>query len=161
MKHINGDIIELAKSGVFDVIAHGCNCQGNMGKGLAKQIKEQFPKVGKIDQKGEYPGTIYAVTYPNGLTIVNAYTQIYYGKANDQYKSLSVINNFACDVVDSQKNRYEFIRHCLRAINTFFAGKKLGLPLIGSGLAGGDWKLIEVIITQELFNCDTTIVHYK
>ncbi len=87
MKTILGDLIDLALKGEFDVILHGCNCQGNMGKGIAKQIKEIFPKSSKIDFKGELPGTICSVMYPSGLIIVNAYTQIYYGKANNNYDS--------------------------------------------------------------------------
>ncbi len=32
---INGDLIDLAKNGNFDVIIHGCNCFRTMGVGIA------------------------------------------------------------------------------------------------------------------------------
>jgi len=40
----------------------------------------------------------------------------------------------------------------------FFAGKHIGLPLIGAGLAGGDWDRIRVIIKKELKDCNVTVV---
>jgi O-acetyl-ADP-ribose deacetylase (regulator of RNase III) len=44
MKIVNGDLIELAKKGEFDVIVQGCNCQCRMGRGIALTIKQQFPE---------------------------------------------------------------------------------------------------------------------
>lgn len=85
MKEIKGDLIALAQEGVFASIAQGCNCQGNMGKGMAKQIKETFALAAKIDQKGALPGNIQAVLRESGLTVVNACTRIYWAKANEKY----------------------------------------------------------------------------
>ena len=34
---------------------------------------------------------------------------------------------------------------------------KVGLPKIGAGLAGGDWKIIETMIESVLHDCDVTI----
>lgn len=160
MKEINGDLIKLALAGEFNLIAHGCNCRGNMGKGIAKQIKEHFPKVAKIDKGGELPGTIFGLTYPNGLTVINAYTQINWGRANEEYSSSSPINNHSEPVYDTQSNRYRFIRSCMKSIKSNFSNKKIGLPLIGCGLAGGDWAIVKEIIKEELAECDYTIVHY-
>ena len=42
IKEVKGDIITLLKEKKIDVLIHGCNCMGIMGKGLAKQIKESF-----------------------------------------------------------------------------------------------------------------------
>jgi len=38
----------------------------------------------------------------------------------------------------------------MRKINHIFAGKHIGLPLIGAGLAGGDWDRIRVIIKKRI-----------
>jgi O-acetyl-ADP-ribose deacetylase (regulator of RNase III) len=56
---------------------------------------------------------------------------------------------------------YEALTLCLRKINKIFSGKKIGLPQIGSGLAGGNWNRIQSIIQQELRDCDVTVVIYK
>jgi O-acetyl-ADP-ribose deacetylase (regulator of RNase III) len=41
-----------------------------------------------------------------------------------------------------------------------FSGKTFGLPMIGAGLAGGDWDIIEGIIQEELNGEDVTVVKY-
>jgi O-acetyl-ADP-ribose deacetylase (regulator of RNase III) len=38
MKEIEGDLIDLAKRGHFDVVTHGCNCFCTMGAGIAPQM---------------------------------------------------------------------------------------------------------------------------
>ena len=66
---IEGDLIELAKFGRFDVIIHGCNCFCNMNAGFAKSIKFNFPEAYLADAqtiKGEKRKTwkLYRSYYP-------------------------------------------------------------------------------------------------
>lgn len=56
---------------------------------------------------------------------------------------------------------YEALTLCMRKINHTFVGKKIGLPKIGSNLAGGDWNIIKEIIKKELKDCDVTVVIYN
>jgi len=145
LKYVDGDLLALGKAGEFDVIAHGCNCQNNMGSGIAKQIRQQFPEAWKADQKtkkgdkkklGCAEGTVI-----DDLIVVNAYTQFTYGggKCHADYKA---------------------IKNVMAEINWRFKGMRVGLPKIGAGLAGGDWDLIEAIIEEELADVDVTIVNY-
>jgi O-acetyl-ADP-ribose deacetylase (regulator of RNase III) len=53
MKTVQGDLIELAKAGAFDVIIQGCNCQCRMGRGIALTIKQQFPEAYTADCQTE------------------------------------------------------------------------------------------------------------
>ena len=46
-------------------------------------------------------------------------------------------------------------------MNHIFKGKHIGLPKIGSHLAGGDWEIIKDIIKEELKDCKITIVIYN
>lgn len=149
MREVNGDLIKMALNGEFDVIVHGCNCFNTMGAGIAKQIAENFPAVLKEDQKTKYGdinklGTINWVNIGlenNTLTVVNAYTQYYYGGTKP---------------VD-----YDALKLCMRKINHIFKGKKIGLPKIGAGLGGGHWPYIrEMIIKEELTDVDVVIVNY-
>lgn len=146
MKIINGDLIRLAQEGKFDVIVHGCNCFCTMGAGIAKRIKWTFPKAYEIDaqtKKGDYSklGTISYAKLPD-LIVVNGYTQYNYTRVK-------------CDV------EYAAVRSVFSKIKINFSGKRIGYPAIGSGLAGGDWKIIAGIIERELFNEDHTLVVYK
>lgn len=153
-QEIDGDLITLAKEGKFDVIAHGCNCHSTMGAGIAPQMAKAFGcdlfemerigsdvnKLGNIDYQ-------YMFADEKKLAVVNAYTQYNYGRnhADGDAKPLS----------------YEALTLCMKKINVLFAGKHIGLPKIGAGLAGGDWERIKFIIQRELQDCQVTIVNYK
>jgi O-acetyl-ADP-ribose deacetylase (regulator of RNase III) len=151
LKNVNGDLLKLAKEGHFDVITHGCNCECTMGSGIAKQIKEQFPEAYKVDCKtikGDFNKlgnfTFVDVNGINGnsFRIINSYTQYRYG-------------------VDKIQIDYEALTLCMRKINHFYNNIRIGLPLIGAGLAGGDWNIIKNIIEREFTKNIVTIVHFK
>lgn len=152
MRTITGDLIALAKAGRFDVIAHGCNCHHTMGGGLAAQIKRHFPAAFEADLATAFGdpaklGTCSVATVEAAggpLTIVNAYTQL--------APSMGLAG-----VVDVD---YDAVRAAMVCIKTSFAGKRIGLPQIGAGLAGGDWGRIEAIIAAELGREDVTIVKF-
>ena len=149
MKKINGDLIKFAKDGTFDVIVHGCNCFNTMGAGIALQIKQNFPEAWEVDRHtikgyknklGHYTKYTY-YNYPNKLTVVNAYTQFKPGS-------------------NPLGENYTFIRSCFRKIAEAFPDKKIGIPAIGSGLAGGDFNTIWDIIEEETKDLDITMVIY-
>lgn len=146
---IVGNLITLAKKGHFDLIAHGCNCKKNMGKGIAKELKGAFPMAYEIDKSSPSKlGTISVCDHYQPMCIVvNAYTQYNLG-AGGHGK-------------DSDHNRYEAIRSCMRLINERFPEKHIGLPLIGAGLAGLKWSKVKKIIQEELKNMNVTIVHFN
>ena len=86
METIKGNLITLAQQGQFDVIAHGCNCFCQMGGGIAKAIKSEFPEAYQADCQTEKGGKdklgscTYATCQVVGGTcvVVNAYTQYDY-----------------------------------------------------------------------------------
>lgn len=150
MKVTQGDLIKKAKEGEFDLIVHGCNCFCTMGGGIAKGIKKAFPEAFDADQatpegSKEKLGTCsFAKIEREGidLTVVNAYTQF-------DYRGMGV------------KVDYDAVRSCMKWIKENFKGKRIGLPKIGAGLAGGDWERISQIIDKELAGEDVTLVEYK
>lgn len=79
MKKVQGDLIKLFKQREFDVIIHGCNCGNNMGDGIAKTIRDEFPEAYAADlatvawDVGKL-GTITYADIANLGYIVNAYT---------------------------------------------------------------------------------------
>ena len=157
MKIITGDLIELAKLGEFNLIGHGCNCQHNFGAGIAKTIAGEFPDAVEADLEVSKPilGDIsigYEMDYD--LNIINCYTQIWYGKAFDNNRR----NQYSADTIIA---RYDAIESCLEQINMEFEGDKIGLPLIGCGLAGLKWGTVKEIIKDELSDMDVTIVKYN
>ncbi|MGI0117482.1 macro domain-containing protein [Zooshikella sp. RANM57] len=149
MKEICGDLIKLAMDGEFDVIIHGCNCQCQMGKGIALTIKKLFPDAYAADceteksSKGKLGTYSFAEVENSGhhFTIVNAYTQFH-------WRGTGV------------KADYEAIRKVMVAVKKQFTGLRIGYPLIGAGLAGGDWARISQIIDQELEGENHTLVRF-
>ena len=170
IEYTNGDLIKLAKEGNFDVIVHGCNCLSVMKSGLAPQMAAAFgcdkfememwgpsiDKLGNIDYKTFLleKNNTFTIDLGEGnpdkgteLVVVNAYTQYSYGRNHT-------------DGV-TQPFDYEAFTICMRKINRTFKRKCIGMPKIGSGLAGGDWNRIEKIINTELIDCEVIIVNYK
>jgi O-acetyl-ADP-ribose deacetylase (regulator of RNase III) len=118
-----------------------------MGAGIARTIKANFPAAFEVDQttkKGSIAKLGYfsyaAITVNrNNLIIVNAYTQYnYFGKGI--------------------KADYGAIRSVFAQLKQQFKGKRFGFPLIGAGLARGDWNIISKIIEEELDGEDFTLV---
>jgi O-acetyl-ADP-ribose deacetylase (regulator of RNase III) len=139
MQTEQGDLVQKAKAGEFDVIVHGCNCFCQMGAGIAKTIKQVFPAAYHADlatvagdqtKLGTY--SVAQVDVPGReLVIVNGYTQY-------QWRGPGL------------KADYEAIRRVFRRVKQAYSGRRIGYPALGAGLAGGDWAIIAVIIDQEL-----------
>lgn len=159
MKDIYGDLVELAKEGKFDVIIHGCNTYQTMGKGIAKQIKEAFPDMYKADKNFGTPAdynklgcySSAALTLEGGKRIlgINAYTQPDYWSKGDPE--------------DKRYVDYDAVRLVFRKIKHDYGNKgfKFGFPLIGAGLARGEWSTIANIIEDEMKGEDLTLVRYE
>lgn len=166
MKIIKGDLIKLALKGEFDIIVHGCNCFCAQKSGLAPQMVKAFQtdktflegnvnqafgsidvaksKIGDINKLGNIDILNRNIPFKDGeftLKVINAYTQYSMGH-------------------DKRHLDYEALTMCLRKINHIFSGETIGLPLIGCGLAGGDWNIVKKIIKQELKDLKIVIVEY-
>jgi len=159
---VRGDLLKLALNGEFDVIVHGCNCGNTMGAGIALAIKREFPEAYRADcNTTEWDrskmGTISQATVRrNGhdITVVNGYTQYHWrvAKGNTNINSNSNSNI----LVD-----YDAVRSVMKLVKIRFRGQRIGYPLIGAGLAKGDWKVIEQIIDEELKGEDHKLVQYE
>ena len=149
MKIIDGDLIQLALAGSFDVIVHGCNCFCEMDGGIAKSIKEQFPEAFASDRATacgakEKLGTFSVAEIKRdecNFRVVNAYTQFHWRGTGVLVDYDAIDTVFACI-----KQRYTDLR--------------IAYPKIGAGLARGDWDKIAAIINRQLQNEDHTLVNY-
>jgi len=126
------------------IIVHGCNARGVMGAGVAKAVKERYPGAyhlyrGVYNGPGLAVGNIIPYEVPTAaprpeLVIVNAIAQDGYGTETRQ--------------VD-----YEGLYCCFSQIPGLAEKYRLHdvhFPLIGCGLAGGDWTVVEAIIKSAL-----------
>lgn len=124
-------------------LVHGCNAKGVMGSGVAKAIKEAFPKAYEDYRDAYISGDMkLGMVIPSewhGKAVFNCITQERYGRDGNQY-------------VD-----YQAIDKCFRTVNKLVRlNKKLekvvAMPLIGAGLGGGDWDRIAEIIEKRSIN---------
>ena len=124
--YFKGDVLKSNEVAIL----HGCNCQGVMGAGIARQIKDQYPKVFNEYYKrfvthGLELGSVQYVAADNKL-FINAMTQKNIG--------------------NGRQVSYDAIEHCLQKVNSDFLGSTIAMPKIGAGLGGGNWEIIEKII---------------
>lgn len=124
------------------IIVHGCNAQGVMGAGLARQIRLQYPECYEV--YAAYCREAYAAHEILGtvcwyqqddLYIANAITQEHYGRTYGKtYVS------------------YVELKRCFEAINqvALELNQPVYFPKIGTGLGGGDWLTIRSIIDSSL-----------
>lgn len=135
IKYIKGDLFTTK----CDVIAHGCNCQGRRGSGVAKQVRAKFPLAyyrykelcDNTTSKIDLLGTVQYVPTKTKV-IANCFTQLFYGR-----------------VPGSVYVSYDAIRSCMENINSYGA-PDIAFPKIGASLGGGDWDIISKIIEEEL-----------
>jgi O-acetyl-ADP-ribose deacetylase (regulator of RNase III) len=137
MKQIAFGNILTVKEGI---IVHGCNAQGVMGSGIANEIRAAYPWCFKAYVEfilahqgvGKSPmGKVCAYKVPDtNLVIANAITQDHFGKDGKKYVSYKAIAE-------------AFTEICCAAENL---GHVVHYPMIGAGLGGGDWAVINDII---------------
>lgn len=154
-KEIEGDLLELFEQGHFDAIGHGANCFCRMKSGIAGQISKKYPEAvqqdnqtvpGDLSKLGNFTKAFYT---DKDKFIFNLYTQYRYGREpNVLYVS------------------YEAIRESMIAMREYLVQytwntPRVGFPLIGCGLANGDWDIVSKIIKEVWNDCDVTIVHYN
>ena len=146
IKHIKCDIFE---SGA-DVILHQVNCQGVMGSGIAKQVREKYPWV-----YGEYKEACLSSDSHNLLgfaqhvyidethIIVNVFGQDMYGYDGKCYTN------------------YYALRLALENVRDFNVGKTIAIPyFMGCARGGGDWNVVYQMIEEIFTDNDVLICKY-
>lgn len=149
--YFGGFMVKEIKCNIFDsgtnIICHQVNCQGVMGSGLAKQVKEKFPHVymnysrycDEYKQEGKSPlGTWQAVP-------------INYEDIEDRY----IVNIFAQDRYGytGVYTQYGALRTALESMKRVIEdmGYSVAFPkYMGCKRGGGDWNIVRQII-EDIF----------
>ena len=137
IKFVQGDLFENEYNA--QALAHGVNCQGVMGAGIAKRFKNDYPK---MYLKYQYicrnevltPGKCFLWGYGSGETrVFNLATQEYYGKKGRA--SYDWIRS-SLSMMKKQADKYDI--------------ESIAIPKIGCGLGGLEWGKVKEII-EEVF----------
>ena len=147
----NSDITKVASG----IIVHGCNAQGVMGSGVAKQLRAKYPDIFTdytnilriFKDIGDAPlGCVIWTDISPQLVIANAITQEFYGRDGGKYVSYDAIDEAFKQVADSAKS----------------LNMEINVPyLIGAGLGGGNAGIIEEIISANTQNLVVNFHHWK
>ena len=148
-------MLTIKKGNLFEhatrdcIIAHGCNAQGVMGSGVAKEIKQRFPEAYQVYQlqnkKGAMKlGTVTIATCANNIVVANCITQEFYGRDPRRV------------YVD-----YDAVTECMLQLDVLPTLLKfdypLHIPFIGGGLANGNRDILLEIFEKELANVEATL----
>ena len=125
-----GDIFNI--EGVNNY-AHGCNCAGAMGKGIALQFKNKYPKMYSeyraLCKDGLFnPGDVFDYNYGNGH-----------------------IYNLGTQVSWRTKARLEHIENLVGRMLELATSEnvtRIALPAIGAGLGGLNWNDVKEILNR-------------
>jgi O-acetyl-ADP-ribose deacetylase (regulator of RNase III) len=130
-----------------DVIAHGCNCSGGFGSGVAGIVATKYPKARQYyyDQceVGWNLGDVQFVEQWDGKVIANCATQ-------QEYLPRGVCHA-----------DYDAIRSAMMTVKAYVKerGLSVAIPKIGCGLAGGNWDTVRDILVNVFNDYDITVYH--
>ncbi|QDF14564.1 hypothetical protein BRIZO_167 [Vibrio phage Brizo] len=145
IKVVHGDMVKhLQSKDHLDAYAHQCNCFCRMGRGIAPLLARAVPWLRAADSFDEGDksklGTVSKAKHPNGAVVFNVYGQYHW----DKFKVAPGRNT---DYDALEKGLWRVLADMLKDDM-----KTLGLPLIGCGLAGGDWDNVVLPMIHRLFN---------
>ena len=150
MKEINfikGDLVQhLLSDDHFTAYAHQCNSFCRMGRGIAPQLAKAVPGLREADNEttpGDRSkmGTFTYSAHYNGSVVFNIYGQYHW----KQYPEDPKTGRNTC--YDSLRLGLTAVRNALQEV----PNSSLGLPLIGCGLAGGDWENVVLPMIKDIF----------
>lgn len=145
---VNGDIFESGAQ----MIAHQVNCQGVMGSGIAKQVKEKYPEVFKqyknacdnAEKSSDLLGYILPVNINQNQQIINLFAQDRYGYNGKKYTD------------------YDALQRCLNTLNLLsIHNKSIAIPYkMSCDRGGGDWEKVSKMIAETLSERDVTFYKF-
>lgn len=133
IKIVKGDMIKSMLNKELDAYGQQCNCFCRMGAGIAPLLAKANPEVREVDNATEEGnpyklGTFSVTTDPSKPLVYNIYGQFHWRKFQPSR---------GCNT------DYEALYQGFLMVRDDMLEKglsSLGLPLIGCGLAGGDWE---------------------
>lgn len=131
---IKGDLLKEMSG----YIVHATNCSGGFGSGFAGQVRLKYPKVyeefKKMKTGPDTMGEIQVVPVSDTLKIINAFTQLNYGKDGKKYAEPWAIRR-SLDKVFFLAELFD---------------EEVKMPKIGTGLGGLSWENEVFPIIEEL-----------
>jgi O-acetyl-ADP-ribose deacetylase (regulator of RNase III) len=129
IRFVAGDLLAARD---LDAIAHGCNCSGAMGKGIALEIRKRWPEMYEAYRERCRRGE-----FRLGDTFV--------------WKASPVIFNLATQKTYRTRADLGAIEQALRtmlATAEEMGIRRIGIPRIGAGLGGVPWPRVRELLIR-------------
>lgn len=156
MDIVYGNLIEVVESGRLGqrehlVVLQNCNCQCRMGAGLARDIARHWPEAeladrdtrrGDQNKLGHWSMAVIEREDIPPFTVHNLYCQYRYGPAYERHFDPLALE------------------HCCERLADYYAGQNVRFVfgLLGTGHAGGRWRVIREILERHLGHHPMTLV---
>ena len=148
IQFVSGDLFVNACSA--QAFAHGCNCQGSMGAGIAKGFKERYPEMYeayrqlcKTQPRQFNLGDVFLWKTQDKPWVFNLGTQERYWHARASYAAIEE----ALLKMKAQAEQENL--------------QRIAIPQIGTGYGGLSWKKVRAIIETIFADWDRTLIVYE
>jgi O-acetyl-ADP-ribose deacetylase (regulator of RNase III) len=134
--YLSGDLFANIVSA--EAFAHGCNCQGSMGAGIAVEFKRRYPAMFEIyramckaDPRQLHPGDCFFWRSTDDQPhVFNLATQEHYWRSRATYDAVRAALNAMRQRADTE------------------GVTSIAMPRIGAGHGGLSWKKVRAIIDE-------------
>lgn len=154
IKIVTGDLLQAKEN----IIGHQVNCQGVMGSGVAKQIRDKYRNVyseyrNSVENVAEnygldknvLLGTVQGVVVGEDKWVANMFGQLHYGYDGKQYTNTNAL--YIC---------FKKLRKVAEE-----NGYSVALPYgIGCYRGGADWKEVENLLLKAFDGYEVTLYKY-
>lgn len=150
INYIIGDATEPQGEGM-KIIPHVVNSGGGWGSGF----------VLAVSKKWKQPEAAYRMWFKDKETFKLGETQIV--PVDKDLVVANMIGQVMGYIDGLPPVRYEAIREALKKVKNYciLNSASMHAPMFGSSLAGGDWKVIEQIIKEEICAYDIPVTIYE
>ena len=148
IQFVSGDLFKNRLKA--QALAHGCNCAGSMGAGIAVAFRERYPEMYeeyrrrcKAEPRQFNPGDVFLWKNDDRPWVFNLATQERYWRG---------------------RATYEAIEACLVKMRQLADGQGIGrvsMPRIGAGLGGLSWRKVKAIIERVFAGWAGTLIVYE
>ena len=135
IQYNSGDL--FANEHAAQALAHGCNCQGSMGAGIAVGFRERYPAMYeeyrrrcKARTREFNPGDVFLWKDADRPSVFNLATQ---------------------ENTTRQRATYDAVEQCLTTMRRLADAEtitRIAMPRIGAGLGGLEWEKVREIIER-------------
>jgi O-acetyl-ADP-ribose deacetylase (regulator of RNase III) len=148
IEFVSGDLFDNAHGA--EAFAHGCNCQGSMGAGIATGFRERYPKMYeqyrdrcKAEPRLFNLGDAWLWKEEGKPSVFNLGTQEGYWRARASYEAIEQALENMREQADAEGIR------------------RIAVPRIGVGYGGLSWKKVRNIVERVFADWTGTLIVYE